>query len=97
MRTALVRQDGVVSDRLENGRSEWRVDAMEELEEQDADAEALWRQAVRLGLRHFDDQALGAQSGQVVAQVAQTVRGGGRGEGCRSSLMQIAGTKAAGP
>ena len=67
-------QGGIVSDWLENGRGEWRVDALEELEEQDANAEALRRQTVRLGLRHFEDQALGAQFGEVVAQLAQTVR-----------------------
>jgi hypothetical protein len=92
---AVERQADVVSDRLENGGCEWRVDAVEKLEKQDADAEALRRQAVRLGLRHFENQALGAQFGQVVAQLAQTVRGGGRAKGFGGALMEISGPKTA--
>ena len=52
-------EGGVVPDRLENSGCEWRVDAMDELEEQDADTQALWRDPVGLGLRYFDDEAFG--------------------------------------
>jgi hypothetical protein len=60
-------EGGVVLDRLENGRCEWRVDAMGELEEQDADAQAVRREAVGLGLGDFDDEPFGAELGQIVA------------------------------
>ena len=86
----VVRKKGVAGDWLDGGCAEWGVHAVEELEEQDADAEALRRQAVRLGLRQFDDQALGAQFRQVVAQLAQTISGGGQAEGFGGALMEIA-------
>jgi hypothetical protein len=97
MRTSSLGQEGIVSNRVESGGGEWRVDAVEELEEQDAHAEALRRQAVRLGLRYFEDQALGAQFGQVVPQLAQPVRGGGRAKRFGGSLMEILGPKTAAP
>ena len=37
--TALFREERIISDRFEGGRAEWRVDAMEEFQEQDADPE----------------------------------------------------------
>ncbi len=46
-------------DWLDGGCTEWGVDAVKELEEQDADGEPSGCQAVGLGLRDFDDQALG--------------------------------------
>jgi hypothetical protein len=68
---------------------------VEALEEQNADAEAPRRQTVRLGVWHFENQAPGAQFGQVVAQPAQTVRGDGRAKGFGGSLMEISGPKTA--
>ena len=93
--TASVREDGVVSEWLENASAEWGVDAVEELQEQHADTHALWSQAVGLGLRHFENQTLGAQFGQVVAQLAQTVCGGGCAKGFGGALMEISGSKTA--
>ena len=91
--TAIVREDGVVSEWLEETGAEWGVDAVEELQEEDAEAHALWTQAVGLGLGYFEDQTFGTQFGQVIAQLTQTVRVGGQAEGFRGSLVQIAGTK----
>src|SRR6266516_6651857 len=68
---AVVGKHGVVSQWRDDSGTEWGVDAVEELEEQDADAEALGCQAVGLGLRDFDDHALDTQFGQVVAQLTQ--------------------------
>src|SRR5579859_7701157 len=82
---------GVMPDRLENSGSEWRVDAMGELEEQDADTHALWRDPVGLGLRYFDDEVLGAELGQVVAQLGQAVRVGGQSERLGRPLVEVAG------
>src|SRR5713101_2406188 len=91
--TAIIREDGVVSEWLEDTSGEWGVDAVEELQEEDADAHALWTQAVGLGLGYFEDQTLGTQFGQVIAQLTQAVRVGGHAEGFRGSLVQIAGAK----
>src|SRR5207248_1814970 len=71
----------VAEDWLDGGCAEWGVHAVEELEEQDADPEAVRGQAVGLRLRHFDDEVLSAQFGQVVAQLTQAVRVGSQAEG----------------
>ena len=84
-----------MSDWFENGCGERSVDTVEELQEQDAEAKALRSQTVRLGLGHFEDQALGAEFGKVVAQLAQTVAVGGYAERFRGALMQVTGTKPA--
>jgi len=47
--TAILGEDGVVGEWLEETSAEWGVDALEELEEEHADARALWSQAVSLG------------------------------------------------
>ena len=88
--TAVFWEEGIISDRLEGGCAEWSVDAVEEFQEQDADPETLRGETVALGFRDFDDQVLGAQFGQVVAQLAQAIRGGGQAEGFGGALMQIA-------
>ena len=54
----VVRKKSVAGDWLDGGCAEWGVHAVEELEEQDADPEAVRGQAVGLRLRHFDDQVL---------------------------------------
>src|SRR5437763_13556091 len=87
--SAVFREEGIISNRLEGGCAEWSVDAVEEFQEQDADAETLRGETVALGLGNFDDQVLGAQFGQVVAQLAQTISGGGQAEGFSGALMQI--------
>src|SRR5215831_18493289 len=87
---ALLGEECIISDGLECGCAEWSVHAVEEFQEQDADTEALRGQTVALSLRDFDDQALGAQFGQVVAQLAQTIRGRGQAESFGGPLMQIA-------
>ena len=43
-----------------------------------------------MGLGDFDDQALGAQFGQIVAQLAKTIGGSGQAESFGGPLMQIA-------
>ena len=80
----VVRKKSVAGDWLDSGCAEWGVHAVEELEEQDADPEAVRGQAVGLRLRHFDDQVLGAQFGQVVAQLRQAVCGRGQSQGFRA-------------
>jgi len=90
---AVIREKNVVGDRLDSGCTEWGVHAVEELKEEDADPEAVRGQAVGLGFRHFDDQVLGAQFGQVVAQLSQAIRGGGHAEGIGGSLMQVTCTE----
>jgi hypothetical protein len=89
----IVGEDGVVREWLEDSSAEWGVDAVEELQEQHAAAHALWTQAVGLGLGYFEDQTLGPQFSQVIAQLTQTVRVSGHAEGFRGSLVQIAGAK----
>ena len=85
----IVRKKSIAGDRLEGGCAEWSVDAMEEFQEQDADPETLRSEAVALGLGDFDDQALGTQLGQVVAQLTQTIRRGGEAKGLGGALVQV--------
>src|SRR5438874_2456612 len=80
---AIIGHHGAVSEWLDDSRAEWGVDALEELEEQHADADALWTQAVGLALRHFENQAFGTEFGEVVAQLAETVGVGSHAEGFR--------------
>jgi DNA invertase Pin-like site-specific DNA recombinase len=56
-------QDGVVSEWLEGSSAEWGIDALEELEEQHADAHALWAQVVALRQRAI---ALGWPAEQII-------------------------------
>src|ERR1700682_5831280 len=79
--TAIIREDGVVSEWLEDTSAEWGADTVGELQEEDADAHAVWTQAVGLGLGYFEDQTFGTKFGQVIAQLTQTVRVGGQAEG----------------
>jgi len=65
-RAVLVRKVGVVRDGLHCG-GEWRVDAVEQLEEQDTHAQAVRGQVIGMSLWHLQHQAFGAQFGQVVA------------------------------
>ena len=37
--TAVLRKEHIIGDRFESGSAEWRVNAMEEFQEQDADPE----------------------------------------------------------
>src|SRR5207253_1781610 len=86
---AVIREKSVAGDWLDSGSSEWGVHAAEKLHEQHTDPEALRGQAVALRLRHFDDQVLGAQFSQVVAQLTQAIRGGGHAKGVGGALMQV--------
>src|SRR5438045_5615276 len=62
------RQARIVGDGGEGSGGQRGVDAVDDLEEQDADAEAILGQAVRWGAGLLAAQALGPQFGQVVAK-----------------------------
>src|SRR6266851_2882012 len=79
-----------MSEGPERGCGERRVDAMREFQEQHADTHTLRCDAVGLCLWNFEDQAFGAQFGQVVAKLSQAVCGCRHAESCGGCLMQVA-------
>jgi hypothetical protein len=90
---AVIRQESIVCEWLEGGSTEWGIHEVEQLQEQDADPEALRSELVRLRLRDFDDQALGTQLGQVIAQLTRTIRSGGEAQGLGRTLVQVTRAK----
>ena len=83
-------ESGVGSDGAEQASRERRIDALEELQEDDADRVALGEQAIASGVRHLLNEALGPELREVVAQRSQSIRIGGRVEGGRRGGMEIA-------
>ena len=75
----------IAVDRLEEPRGQRRVDAFEELEEDDTEAIAVREQAVSPRPRHFLHEALGAQFREVVAELRQVIRLGGDAQ-CRDGM-----------
>ena len=73
LRTLWRREGGVAGIGIEKAGGQRRVDAVEELQEDQADRIALGRQAVAAGAGQLLDKALGAELGEVVAEGGQAV------------------------
>ena len=67
--TTFVRGEvAIAGERLEETRGEWSIDALEQLQEEDADGIALVGETVATRVGQFFDQGFGAEFGEIVAQ-----------------------------
>src|SRR4029453_10823286 len=65
----------IILKRVENATGEWSVEALEELEVDDAEAISLSRQSIATRMRDFLDQLFGSKFGQVVRERAELIVG----------------------
>jgi len=88
--TTFVRGEvAIASEGFEEAGGEWSIDALEELEEEYADAIALVGETVSTRVRKFVDEVLGAQFGEVLGQRCQGVLGLGKSESVQHRLIEI--------
>src|SRR5918996_4862977 len=90
LRELLRRNLGLGEERSQEPGGKRSVEAVEELEEDHAEAVALGEQSIPPRMRKLFDQPLGAQLGNIVAQRREPVVAGGGGPG-GSAVIGIAG------
>ena len=73
LRPVLAVERSVALDRREQAGSQRRVDALEELQEDEADRIALGQEPVAAGVRQLFDETFGAQFEPIVAQGRERV------------------------
>ena len=81
---------------LQNAGGQRGIDAVEQLQKDQADRVTRGRQAIAAGARQLLDQAFGAQFGEVVAQRGQAVLLAAAAQGGGDVWMNFAGAESVG-
>jgi hypothetical protein len=96
LRSGLAGKRCVGPHRRDEAGGQRSVDALEELQEDEADRIALGQEPVARGVRQLFDETSGAQFGEIVAQRGEGVAIGGRAEGVANARVEVVCREAVG-
>ena len=91
LRSSLGFEPGICGDGAEKTCREWRIDAFEELQEDEADRVPVWQELIAARVRKLGNKAFGTEFREIVAQRSKRVAFRGAAEGFDDGRVDFGG------